>query len=157
MNTTILTVIILMGLLLVSGALYFAVLSPTAQERIKYQRQAKLDFRNARGSVHLKLMREATDWHLQAQRRCRSTLDEAKKRQADAQARHDRELRQALEAQILQTRLREIPGIGPTLAAQLQWYAQNDKGLSSLRFASIHVSGIGDARQAAIDAWVTSR
>lgn len=89
MNTAILIVIVQAGLLVICGVLYFAVLSPAAQERIKLRRQAKLDFRNARGAVHLKLMREANNRILQAQRHCRSSLDEARKRQTDIEARQD--------------------------------------------------------------------
>jgi hypothetical protein len=154
MNTTILITIVLVGLLVVSGVLYFAALSPAAQERTKLRRRAGLDFRDARGATHLKLMREARERHLQAQKRCQSALDEAKKHQADVEARQTDDLRRALVDHILQTRLREIPGIGQALAGQLRWHAQNHGGLHSLRSASQHVTGIGETRQAAIDHWV---
>lgn len=155
MNTPILILIVTAVLLVVFVVLYLTVISPAAQARNKLRRQARLDFQNARGTVHLKLMREAYDRHSQAHTQCQLSLDKAKRRKADVEARQGSELRKALEAHILQTRLREIAGIGETLAGQLRWHAQTHEGLDSLCAASQHVPGIGPTRQAAIDSWVT--
>jgi len=155
MNPTILFIIVLIGLFAaICVVSYLLALSPAAQKRNKLNKQAKLDFKSARGTVHLELMREANRRNLQELDRCRAALDGARRRQADIEARRDHELRQTLEAYILQTRLREIPGIGQALAEQLRFLAQRDGGLRALRSASNRVYGIGETRQAAIDLWV---
>jgi len=157
MNPTILFIIVLIGLFAaICVVSYLLALSPAAQKRNKLNKQAKLDFKSARGAVHLELMREANKRNLQELHRCRSALDGARKRKADIEARRDHELRRTLEAHILQTRLREIPGIGQALAGQLQYLAQANGGLHALRLASGRVYGIGETRQASIDIWVAA-
>jgi hypothetical protein len=156
MNTMTLILIVLASLLILFVVLYLALISPAAQRRNKLRRQAKLDFKSARGAVHLELMREANNRNLQELHRCRSALDGARRRRADIEARRDHELRRTLEAHILQTRLREIPGIGQALAGQLQYLGQANGGLQALRLASGRVYGIGETRQAAIDIWVAT-
>ena len=155
------TIIILMGLIVAglltsSAILYFTLLSPAAQERLKLGRQARLDYEHARGTAHLQMMRSAHARHLRAYQFCQDALENERRQQAAIHIKRDTDLWRALESHLLQTRLEEIPGIGPMLAAQLQQYAQMGRGLPSLRSASGRVPGIGYARQAAINAWVDS-
>ena len=156
MNTTILILIALGSLLLLLLTLYLVLLSPSAQERRTLGRQAGLDFRNARGTAHLKLMRDARRQLSQAQTQCQASLDRAKKRRAECEASRDRKLRVALDEYTLKHRLREISGIGENLAWSLEYYAKQHGGISALRRAEGNISGIGPARQAAIEFWVAA-
>lgn len=162
MNTGILigivmALILIMSLLVVFFILYWVALSPAAQKRNKLYQQARLDYRTARGGAHLKLMLDAYERLSRSHKECQSALDKANRHRSDVEARRDRELRTALETHIVQTRLREIPGVGQILAEQLRQHVQNHGGLDSLRKASQDVPGIGPSRQASIDHWVASQ
>lgn len=117
--------------------------------------QAWFDYQSARGTAHLKLMRTARDRELQALKQCQSALTQATQRKANWGVERERKMRSALETYIITNRLGEIRGIGENLAWNLKAYALKHGGLVALRRASGNVSGIGPARQAAIDAWVT--
>ncbi len=135
---------------------YLVALSPAAQAHARLRAQARLDYHSARGTIHLKMMRDAQARYLRQLDRCDSALTAAQQRKSNLDRARDGELQSALETHILRTRLREIPTIGPALAEQLRLYAEENAGLHSLSYASRYVVGIGDARQTAIDAWLSN-
>lgn len=151
----VLGVFALAGLLFILAALALRVGHSPVQERVTLQDQARFDYQSARGTAHLKLMRAARDRELQALKQCQSALTQATRRKANWGVEHDRKMRSALEEYILINSLDEIRGIGENLALDLAAYARKHGGLAALRRASGNVSGIGPARQSAIDAWVT--
>lgn len=153
--TPLVLALLIIGGMMAGILLYLAVLSPAAHERAKLRAQARLDYHSARGTVHLKMMRDAHEQYTRRYRRCQTALTAAQQQKSSIKSGGDRELQSTLETYILRTRLREIPTIGPALAEQLRMYAEGHGGLQSLRHASRHVTGIGDARQAAINAWVS--
>lgn len=141
---------------IVAAVLYLAVFSPAAQAGARLRSRASLDFSNARGTLHLKMMRDAQAKHQRTIDSCEAALAAAQKQVSNIKAQRDEDLRKTLESHMLRTRLREIPGVGPTLSEQLREYAEAHGSARSLRSASQHLVGVGPARQAAIDAWLSN-
>ncbi len=155
MNTPALIALVAVGVFVLLGILYLLVLCPPAQRRFQLRRQALSDYHNARGSIHLKMMREAFTQHEKTQKRCRSALEATRLQKANIEKEQEEELRRILEAHILNKRLLQIRGLNSTLTDILYTLAQGGEGLRSLHTASRYVRGIGPVRQAAIDDWLT--
>lgn len=155
-STLLVLALLIIGGMVAGILLYLAVLSPAAQERARLRAQARLDYHSARGTAHLKMMRDAHEQYTRKYGRCQTALTAAQQQKSSIKSGGDQELQSTLETHILRTRLREIPTIGPALAEQLRLYAEGHGGLQSLSYASRYVTGIGDARQTAIDAWVSN-
>jgi hypothetical protein len=141
----------LVSFLMVWGMVFYA-LNPQIKQRKALQRLAHQDYQNARGTAHLKLLQ-------QGRNRLQSRLVEVEKKikagqkTLDMLAKQEREqLKLALERHIVQTYL-NIPGIGARLRDSLI-YLVNQGRLHDLTRASLMIKGIGEARQAAINAWL---
>jgi hypothetical protein len=141
----------LLVVLLIILAVY-GTFSAGAITRRKLKRQAAIDYQNARGSLHLQMLRDA---QRQAQNRltqCERLLDEKQKELNRLRHRKEEELDQALAGHIIFEHLSEAEGIGAALQEQIIQKVFRGR-LEDLRFAhSVH--GVGEDRQKAINAWV---
>ncbi len=99
-------------------------------------------------------MRAARDRLRTEERRERDALSAAEQRKRAVAANRDRALHKALECDLADKRLDDVPGIGYMLALSLSAYVRQWGGVDALRHASGNISGIGPARQAALNAWV---
>ncbi len=145
------SVVIIGGL--IAAVLFLTAYNPENRRRAALLRRARQDFEQAHGAEHLRLLQERQPVLVKRLAR----LDQHIARlQADLQALQTSEqlaLQQAAERQLLTQRIHEIPGLGAKLQESLLQLALQ-QGLEQLQYAQSAISGIGDARQAAIDAWV---
>lgn len=139
--------------LLILGIILWRAFTPEAKRRRAIRRQAQLDFRNARGAAHLRMLLMGRD-NLTARLK---VLDDAiKPRQQSIEQLNQEEqaqLLRTLERQIADRHIQEIPGIGEILRESLLVVVDRGK-MSDLRYAQRKIHGIGEAKQGAIDRWI---
>jgi len=134
-------------------ALY--IFDPKQRRQRLLREKAHIDYLNARGTSHLKMLLQAQA-HLNLKIQSTSkelnenqvALTKLLKEQLDEQS-------QLLETQIVRQHIHEIPGIGSKLAAQIVSRSFRSH-LSDLRFARSTIHGIGDTRQVQINNWISS-
>lgn len=139
---------------LLIGIIYAAVLSPPVQRRRQLRKLANQDYRHARGTVHLSILRKALDRTTKKHKACQRALNTARNKKARLEAHMMDNWRHLLVNYLLLHRLREIRGIGEALSRALYDHAQGQGDLRRLYSASRYVKGIGPARQGDINAWV---
>jgi hypothetical protein len=115
-------------------------------------RRARHDYRAARGTQHLRLIQEALpalERDLQAHRKHLSDLQAQIER---LQTDYAKALCRALSQTLIETRLTEVDGIGPTLRDRILRDCFRDS-IADLHRAD-RVRGIGSTLQQALSAWV---
>jgi len=147
-------VIAIVFAVLLAGIIYATVVSPPAQRRRQLRKLANQDYRHARGTVHLTMLRQALDKTTKKHKTCQTALNTARNEKARLEAHMMDEWQRVLVEHLLMHRLREIRGIGEGLSTSLYFYAHGRSDLKRLHSASTHVHGIGPARQRDINAWV---
>jgi hypothetical protein len=111
------------------------------------------DYEAARGTAHLKLLKNA-------EKRLTHQIDDHNKRLsttqnelAQIQKKTNDQMLEALEKYIVNQHLTEVPGIGPKLSHTIIQYVFRGR-LQDLRKASYTVHGIGQNKQYLIDMWI---
>jgi hypothetical protein len=140
----------LLSFLVVS--IYLAFFSAPAVRSRELAKQARLDYQQARGTAHLKLLATAIAHREKPRKECEQSLFTAQKEQATVENKQATELDQALARNLIRTRLMEVPGIGAVLCVRILTYGFYGR-LSDLNH--LNIEGVGEARQQAIQAWVT--
>lgn len=139
-------------LFLTSGVIIVYLLRPSARMQRAVLHQARLDYQDARGTAHLRLLHRG-------RANLRARIGVLAKEENDNQkilktleAQEQEELRLTLERYIVQHYL-DIPGIGQKLRSDLVHIASQGR-LDDLKYAHQRIYGIGEARQASINFWV---
>ena len=127
--------------------------NPATAMKRKLKHQARIEYRNARGSAHLRLLREASQRLKQESSHNSQQLEALRTRLDDVKEERDSELVKALRYSIARTLLTEVEGIGPTLQQRIL------QGVFRGKLADLHkaylLERVGSKRQAAISQWVT--
>ncbi len=147
-----LAVAALLSLLILGGIFFFKKWLPVKKWRNSIHKQARLDYENARGTAHLRMLRKAheslnkkiKDIDIQI----RAYQTEIERLQKDCEA----QLRIALERHIVYTYLGNVPGIGPKLRDSILSKVFKSR-LRDLQMA-FRVPGIGETRQREINNWI---
>lgn len=133
-------------------ALLLAFFLPSIELKLRLWRRAREDYRSARGTMHLKLLKES----LSVLDKKISEADKASKvlesERAKIAQERQRKLEAALSKYLIDLEFTKIPGIGPVLKDRVVRYCF-DGTLKSLRRAQ-GIRGIGDQRAFAIKMWV---
>lgn len=144
-------VVLLAGILIVS-AVYFAFFRLAAARYWAIRKRAKLEHENARGTAHLRMLREARRSAWKVSRDCTRDLHDARRTLGQLEQEREKQLRQALERHIAYTYLAQVSGIGPMLRDRI-FFSVFRGHLRDLRRAHV-VRGVGEERQWAINVWV---
>jgi len=120
--------------------------------RLTLRGRARRAFAQARGSLHVPLLREAQERLEGELRRCEDGLAAVLRARARIQAACDEELVTALSHHLVATRLGEVSGIGIRDQVDIL-SAVFDRNLEDLRSAH-WVLGLTEGRQQAINAWI---
>jgi len=120
--------------------------------RLTLRGRARRAFAQARGSLHVPLLREAQERLGGELRRCEDGLAALLRARARIQAACDEELVTALSHYLVSTRLGEVSGIGIQNQADIL-SSVFDRNLEDLRSAH-WVIGLSAGRQQAINAWI---
>jgi phosphoglycolate phosphatase-like HAD superfamily hydrolase len=125
------------------------------KQRRALAQQAGRDYKSARGYAHLTMLQDV-------QKRLQKELAESKQRMQQAQqqlasitSQQQDALRKLLERHLIHDRFEEVVGIGPAMKQRIL-LETNPHRLDDLQRARL-VSGVGDARLAAIQQWVHAR
>ena len=136
---------------IVSGLL-IALSFPFIEFYLRLWLQARNDYRTARGTSHLKLLKICLR-NLQSRIRLTSSdLEKTRKYKEQLPNDRDIELETAATTYLVNLEFKNIPGIGPVLRERIMRSCFNGR-LASLRNAS-QVYGIGEQRAYAITIWV---
>ena len=128
--------------------------TPEQKRRRALNYQARLDYKNARGTAHLKLLRQARQRLRKLGAQQKAELSRAKSYLAQLEQEQQEALRVTLEHEIVQNHLQEVPGIGVNLKKHIIASAFSSR-ISDLRYAQRRVSGIGSTRQIALNNWIS--
>lgn len=128
---------------------------PRIKIKKEYRERARIDYENARGTIHRRLLLDAEP-HLQrkardAHKRVVALEDEVR----GLESARDAEMRRAVTRPLVARELATLPGIGRRMAEAIQKQVFNGD-LESLRW-SFQVDGIGPQKQATINAWIDQR
>ncbi|GAB4454625.1 MAG: hypothetical protein Kow00120_24410 [Anaerolineae bacterium] len=126
-----------------------------AVKRRKLRRQAREDYRNARGTRHLELLRRAQRRLSEEQRQRQLELDAARAEVERLKSSQQHELSAALERHLVETRFVEVEGLGPVLRERI--LSQVYRGRLDDLYHADQVEGVGETRQKAITQWVRQR
>jgi hypothetical protein len=140
-------------LALFSLGAYLLLLEAKHESRIR--RQAKYDYRAARGTQHLQQLRASLSILKSNLKTRKATVDDLEKQLNLLRHNRSAELNAALSRYLVDERLAEVPGISQRLSRRIVQYCFHGS-LRDLRFAT-RVDGVGDSRQQAILAWVHAR
>lgn len=116
------------------------------------ERQARLDYLNARGTAHLRMLRTAKANLEKKISQLDAEIASCRANESDLESRRADELRRALETHIVESRFREVPELGPSLRTMVIYQVFRGR-LTDLKNAH-RVQGIGQTRQAYISQWV---
>jgi len=148
-----LLIILLLGFSLGIGVLlYNALFSPEALREYSLRRYARMEYEQARGTAHRRLLEEVLRQRKQRESELVLALERQEEKLTDLKHAKNEELRAALTEWIVNDRLTEVNGIGETLALQIRTKVFRGN-LSDLHQAH-QVPGISVNRQAAIDTWI---
>lgn len=147
-----LVLVILALLLVLAPALYFVFFSPSAMRRRTLKGQAKADYKNARGTAHLKLLRDAYERLDKKHQQCVGQITATRRRLASLESDQQEELTQTLERHIATQHLRDISGIGSALQERI--LSTVFRGSLDDLHQAHQVRGVGRRRQRAISNWV---
>lgn len=142
----------LLILLMLIGAISLLLFGTSARRTRAIRKQAKIDYENARGTAHLRILRRGRTRLEASIRTLESEIAGYRALIQNIQKERDEKLRMTLERQIAQNHLAEVPGIGQKLKQQLL----NEIFVSRIedfRYSS-RLSGIGEARQRDLNIWV---
>ena len=121
-------------------------------QRLTRRHRARRAFAEARGSLHVPMLREAQERLEQDLRSCSDALAAVEKACSRIQAARDEELVAALSHHLVLTRLAEVSGIGMKDHADILREVF-DRNLEDLRSAH-WVLGLSEGRQRAINDWI---
>jgi cbb3-type cytochrome oxidase subunit 3 len=127
--------------------------NPARRRRRLLAKQARLEYGNARGTAHLKILKDSRPRLANEINNLRPELEKSKNELKSLELQQSQKLRVLLETQIIHDHFDEISGIGSTFRDKLLRLVYRSN-LSDLRHASSMIHGIGDARQIQINAWV---
>ncbi|MFH0897617.1 MAG: hypothetical protein V1850_06185 [Candidatus Bathyarchaeota archaeon] len=132
--------------------LMIILLSYKLEYQIKWRRKVNEDFLNARGSMHRKIIQDC----LVTLNQKISSIDERLKclsmQRADLVKRKEKEMEVKLTAQMVDTELTTIPGIGIVLKDRI--VRQCFDGTLESLYRAGNVQGIGEEKNQAIRQWV---
>ncbi len=131
---------------------YQIYLSPAAVRRQGIRLQARADYEHARGTAHLRILREAHHRKDAALKQCDKQITAGENRAASLEREQQERLREALERHLAYSRLTEVKGIGPKMRDRIIAVAFRSR-LADLSQA-YRVQGVGATRQQAINAWI---
>ena len=144
--------LVCLGFLVIMMGIYFAFLSKVASRYWAIRRRARTDCRDARGTAHLQLLRQAQDRASAAAAKCTDELRTSRQKLTQLELAEANKLRLALERHIVHTFFDQVQGIGSTLKARI--LSSVFRGhLSDLKRAH-SVQGVGEERQRAINKWI---
>lgn len=143
---------LLLLILVLTPVLYFAFFSPGAVKRRELTKLAREDYRSARGTIHLRLLRDAHKRLSNERRQCLKQLTVANSRLTSLKRDQQKELINVLARHLAQNHLFEVPGIGPALQKRILSEVFRGK-LTDLHNA-YQVQGVGQNRQWAVSEWV---
>ncbi|MFN8474718.1 MAG: hypothetical protein U0822_21180 [Anaerolineae bacterium] len=151
--TTFLLLLALVACLFVAIFLLLTIYNrPSSVKRRQLSRLARQHFQNSRGTAHLHLMREAES-RLQGElRSCEDQLAKSEREFAVLDREQNDELTKQLETYLVQTRLKDVPGIGRAIHDRILHGVFHGR-LTDLYNAD-EAAGVGEARQQAINDWV---
>jgi hypothetical protein len=132
-----------------------ALLLPRLIYEIRLYKRARHDYRVARGTQHLRQLRPSLLALRSDLRALKSKLRRAEDRLIRLEVERSEALRAALVRYLVDNRLTEAQGIGPQFSARIVKGCFRGR-LRDLRNAH-RISGVGYARQNAIDRWVQKR
>ena len=120
--------------------------------RWKLRRQARLDYENARGTNHLRIIQSALEHIRKKQKAYKRELQDLAGRQQRLDKQRQAALVNQLHTHLVRDRLDEIKGIGPKLKHRILQQVWRGH-LQDLRFA-YRVDGVGETKQRAINRWM---
>lgn len=132
-----------------------ALLLPRLIYEIRLYKRARHDYRVARGTQHLRQLWPSLIALRNDLRALKSKMRKAEDRLIRLEVERSEALRAALVRYLVDNRLTEAQGIGPQLSARIVRGCFRGR-LRDLRDAH-RISGVGPARQNAIDRWVRKR
>jgi hypothetical protein len=138
---------------LISVGAYLIFLWVRHESRIR--KRARHDYRTARGTQHLRLLRTSLSTLQDSSRARQSRISNLERQLETLRRKRSADLETALSRYLVNERLTEVPGIGPRLSRRIIQYCFRNS-LRDLRFAS-RVQGVGPSRQQAIMAWASAR
>jgi len=122
---------------------------------LKFRVRASRDYRLARGTLHLKQIESALRNLSSRIHDLQDELSSINAKIQELEEEEKEELRETFLRQVVPRELRNVPGIGSTLAEDILDRCF-DGTLWSLKEAYLYVRGVGEKRQAAINDWVQS-
>ncbi|MFN8483072.1 MAG: hypothetical protein U0768_08490 [Anaerolineae bacterium] len=136
-------------LVLLAVAAFF---NPSSVKRRQLSHLARQHFQNSRGTAHLRLMREAEARLQMELGACNSELARLTNDLANLDREEEGELSRKLQRYLVRTRLTEVRGVGEAIRDQILSHVFQGN-LTDL-YAANSISGVGETRQQAINAWV---
>lgn len=143
--------IVITVLIIIVIALGAYLVYPLIQRNIEWQRRAAHDYEAARGTQHRRMLEQSLAVLRSKIATREASIEYLKQNRATLQQRQTDELDRAL----LQQELVKIHGISHRLAEQIEQQAYRGD-LRNLQYASRVVNGIGEKKQAALNAWLKS-
>jgi hypothetical protein len=147
--------ILLFTLVLFVAAVVIALLVPRLISDVRLRNRAQHDYRVARGTQHLKQLKDPLSRLERDIQATRQEIRTVKRRLSDLADKRERDLKEALSRYLVTRRLTEVDGIGPRLRDRIIRHSFRGK-LQDLHHAE-RVSGVGPTRQNAIMRWVRAR
>ncbi len=144
-----LLVLLFVGFVLIAYHFYF---SPQALRKESIIMQAKIDFRGARGTTHLAILRQSHTRITRQLEQCNKKSTMVQNQIAAWQRERDEKLRATLERLIAYTRLTEVKGIGPKMRDRILATAFRSRLTDPTQ--AYRVQGVGPSKQQAINAWI---
>jgi hypothetical protein len=138
---------------LVGLAIYVVAIQLISETRIR--KRAHRDYEAARGTKHLRTLRSSLKPLRRRLRTRRSQVSGLKQNLEALEEARSAELRVALSAHLVRTRLAEVRGVGPGLSERIL-RSCFEGSLTDLHSAH-HVRGVGASRREAIVAWARAR
>ncbi len=121
-------------------------------QRLILRRQARRDYENARGTLHVEMLRKAQARLDVASSKWQAELQAVERERAALQAQCDEELVRLLSRYLVLTRLDEVRGMAPKTKADIIRDVFDDH-LEDLRSAQ-WVAGVSEGCQRAINDWI---
>jgi hypothetical protein len=132
------------ALLVIATILWTVLLSPAARADWVLRRQAVHDYRTARGTIHLGLLRTALKKQYAERNLCLCGIRDWQSRGQLTRQQADNEVAIALQSHIVEAHFHEVQGIGPTLRREV--LAAVFRGQLVHLYGASRVRGIGAQR-----------
>lgn len=124
------------------------------KQRASLRKQARIDYEQARGSSHQRILAEARKRIERRKKELEQRVDDLQRQLDELNVAYQAELKRELELHIINTRFQEVEGIGSSLRTRI-FNTLHPTCFADLHYAST-VPGVGEGRMTAIMSWINN-